>query len=48
VRWEGHVAHMAEIRNLYKFLVGRPERGRRLRGRKHRWEDNIKTDLIEM
>jgi hypothetical protein len=26
MRWTGHVAHMEEMRNGYKFLVGKPER----------------------
>jgi hypothetical protein len=25
VRWEGHVACMDEIRNVYKYLLGKPE-----------------------
>jgi hypothetical protein len=37
----GHVAHIEEMRNAYKILVGKPERPRR-------YEDNIKTDLIEI
>jgi hypothetical protein len=27
--WAGHVAHMGEMRNAYKMLVGKPERKRR-------------------
>jgi len=41
MRWAGHVVHMGEGRNIYKFLVGRSKRKRP----KRRWEDNIKTDL---
>jgi transcription termination factor 2 len=45
MRWAGHVARMGESRGVYRVLVGKPE-GRRPLGRpRHRWEDNIKTDL---
>jgi hypothetical protein len=43
-----HVARMGERRGAYRGLVGKPE-GRRPLGRpRHRWEDNIKTDLWEV
>jgi hypothetical protein len=38
---------MKEKRNLYQYLVGYPEGSRLIRFR-HRWEDNIKTDLSEI
>jgi len=39
---------MAEWRDVYRVLVGRPE-GKRPLGRSgHRWEDNIKMDLREI
>jgi hypothetical protein len=39
---------MREERGAYKILVGRAE-GRRPLGRpRRRWEDNIKTDLLEV
>jgi hypothetical protein len=39
---------MGEKRGTYRILVRRPE-GRRPLGRpRHRWEDNIKTDLREV
>jgi hypothetical protein len=45
MRWVWHVAHMGEIRNAYKTLVGKPE-GRDFSERpRHRWEDNIRLDL---
>jgi hypothetical protein len=45
MRWAGHVARMGEKRGAYRILIGRPE-GRRPLGRpRHRWEDNIKTDV---
>jgi len=46
--WAGHVAGMAGMKNEYSILVGKSE-GRRELGRpKHRWENNIRTDLREM
>jgi len=48
IRWAGHVAHMRETRGLYRVLVGKPERKRPLGRSRHRWEDNIKTDLQEV
>jgi hypothetical protein len=46
--WMGPVAHRGEERNAYKVLVGKLE-GKTLLGRpKHRWKDNIQTDLQEM
>jgi hypothetical protein len=39
---------MGERRGAYRALVGKPE-GRRPLGRaRHRWEDNIKTGLLEV
>jgi hypothetical protein len=39
---------MGEVRGAYNILVGRPE-GRTLLGRpRHRWEDNMKMDLMEI
>jgi len=46
--WAGHVVRMGEGRGVHRVLVGKPE-GRRPLGRpRHRWEDNIKTDLQEV
>jgi hypothetical protein len=39
---------MAEKRNAYQILVGKPEGKRPFRKPKHRWEDNIKIDLKEL
>jgi hypothetical protein len=48
MRWVGHVARMGEGRGVHRVLVGKPE-GRRPLGRpRHRWEDNIKMDLLEV
>jgi hypothetical protein len=30
VRWEGHVAYMGEVRNVYTILFGKPEGKRSL------------------
>jgi hypothetical protein len=49
VRWAaGHVARMGESRGVYGVLVGKPERKKRLRRPRHRWEDYIKMDLQEV
>jgi hypothetical protein len=48
MRWAGHVARMGEVRGVYRVLVGRPEGKRPLGRPRHRWEDNIKTDLGEI
>jgi hypothetical protein len=47
MRWAGHVARMGEKRNVYRLLVGKPEGKRPLGRLRHRWIDNIKTDLLE-
>jgi hypothetical protein len=48
IRWVGYAAHMGEMRNAYKILVGKPE-GKRPLGRiRHRWKDNIKMNLREI
>jgi len=43
-----HVAHMGEMRNAYKIVVGKPEGKRPPRRPRCRWEDNIRMDLIEI
>jgi len=48
IRWEGHVARMRERRDVYRVLVGKPERMTSLGRPRHRWEDNIKMDLQEV
>ena len=47
MRWAGHVARMGERRGVYRVLVGKPEGKRPLTRPRHRWEDNIKIDLLE-
>jgi hypothetical protein len=41
IRWEWHVECMREKRNIYKVLMGKPERKGPLRRLRCRWEDNI-------
>jgi hypothetical protein len=41
----GHVAHMGEMRNAHKIMVGRSEGRRPLRRCMHSLEDNMKMDL---
>ena len=46
--WAGHAARMGEEREVYRFLVGKPE-GRRPLGRpRRRWVYNIRMDLQEV
>ena len=44
MRWAGHVARVGEGREVYRVLVGKPERKRSLGRPRRRWEDNIKMD----
>ena len=48
MRWAGHVARIGEGRGVHRVLVGKPEGKRPLGRPRHRWEDNIKTDLWEV
>ena len=45
MRWAGNLARMGEVRDVYRVLVGRPERKRPFGRPRRRWEDNIKIDL---
>jgi hypothetical protein len=45
MRWAGHVAHMGVIRNMQKFLVGKPEGKRPHRRPSFMWYNNIKIDV---
>ena len=48
MRLAGHLASMGKEREVYRFLVGKPE-GRRPVGRpRRRWVDNIRMDLQEV
>jgi len=42
------VAHIGESRGVYRVLVGKSEGKRPLGSSRHRWEDNIKLDLLEV
>jgi len=46
--WAGHVARMGEERGVYRVLVGKLEGKRSLWRPRHRWVDNIRTDLQEV
>ena len=48
MRWVGHVAHIGEIRGIYRVLVGKPVGKRQLGRPRHTCEENIKMDLQEM
>jgi hypothetical protein len=45
MRWTGHVAHMEEMKNVYKVLVEKPEGKRPLGRPTRRWEDTITKDF---
>jgi hypothetical protein len=48
MRWAGHVARLAEKRDAYRLLVGKPE-GKRPLGRPRRWwVENIRMNLGEV
>jgi hypothetical protein len=46
MRWAEHVSRMAEKRNAYRMLVGKPEGKRPLGRPRHRRVYNIKMDLM--
>jgi len=48
MRWAGHAAKMGDRRGIYRVLMGKPEGKRPLGRPRHRWEDNIKTNLQEV
>ena len=48
MRWARHIARMGDKRDVYRDLVGKPERKRPLGRPRRRWEDNIKMDLQEV
>jgi hypothetical protein len=48
MRWVRYLARMGDMRNGYKILVRKPEGKRPLGRHKHRWEDNIRIDLMEI
>jgi len=48
MRRAGHVAAMGERKDVYRFLVGKPEGKRPLGRPRRRWEDNTEMDLQEV
>jgi hypothetical protein len=48
MRLAGHVARMGEKKDVYRFVVEKPEGKSPLERPRHRREDNIKMDLQEM
>ena len=48
MRWAGYVAHMGERSGIYRVLVEKPEGKRQLGRPRHRWEDNIKMDILKV
>ena len=48
MRWAGHIARIGEERDVYMFLVGKPEGMRPLGKPRRRWVDNIRMDLQEV
>ena len=48
MRWAEHVALIGEKRDLYRVLVGKPERKRRLGSPRCSWKDNINLNLQEV
>jgi hypothetical protein len=45
MKLSGHVAHLGEMRNAHKMLVGKAQSKRPLGRPRRRWEDNIQMDL---
>jgi hypothetical protein len=41
MKWNGRVARMGEMRNAFRFLVGKREEKRPLRRPRCRWEGNV-------
>jgi hypothetical protein len=48
MRWAGHVACIGENRGECMVLEGTCEGNRPLVRPRHRWEDNIKVDVMEI
>jgi hypothetical protein len=47
MRWPVHVSHMADMRNMYNILIGKPEVTSPIRRSVHRWV-NIKFHIQEI
>jgi hypothetical protein len=48
MKWAGHAAHVAEMRNAYSILAGKYVGKRPLGRPRRRWEDDIGMDLREI
>jgi hypothetical protein len=48
VRWASHTAHIGEMINTYKYLVGKHEGKIPLGRPRSRWEGNIKMTFREI
>jgi hypothetical protein len=51
IRWRRlaeHLERMGAMKNVYNILVGKSELKRPLGRLKHRWEDNIRMDFMEI
>ena len=48
MRWARHVARVGEGRGVHRVLVGKSQGERPLGRPRRRWEDSIKTDLLEV
>ena len=48
MRWAGHVARMGDERGVYRVLVEKLEGKKPLGRPRHRWVENIRTDLQEV
>jgi len=46
MKWAGHTECMGEKRGIYRVLVWKPVGKRPLGRPRHRWEDNMKMDLL--
>jgi hypothetical protein len=48
MRWAGHVAHLGEMRNVYKILARKPEGRNQLKRLRRRWKVNIRIEIREV
>jgi hypothetical protein len=48
MRRAGPAARRGESRGVHRVLVGKPKGNRTYGKPRHRWEDNIKMDLLEV
>jgi hypothetical protein len=46
--WEGHIARLRKMINVYKIFVGKPDGKRPLGRTRFIWEDNIRMGLREI